>query len=140
MLPSPSRSLIALLLAGCGVSLKEPLRTRHAAADFVEVPYPPPAALAETVPPSPKGDGLVWVDGEWVFRGRSYVWQRGGWVVPAPGVRFAPWRFVFTQDGRLLFAPGTWYDARGTRLERVEPAVDASTPPNEFTPERATAR
>jgi hypothetical protein len=120
--------------------LNEPPRAQHAAADFVEVPYPPPAALAETVPPSPNGDGLVWVDGEWVFRGRSYVWQRGGWVMPSPGARFAPWLFVFTKDGRLLFAPGTWYDARGIKLERPEPAVAASTPPNEFTPERATAR
>lgn len=103
------------------------------------MPYPPPAALAETVPEQPN-DEAVWVDGEWLFQGRVYVWERGGWVVAPQGARHARWRFEFNPDGRLLLAPGTWYDARGVAIEAPEPVVPAATPANEYTPEPATAR
>lgn len=121
------------------MSLPLPESAEHRAEDFQQVPYPPPAALAETVPEPPLGE-RVWIDGEWAFRGKTYVWQRGGWIAPPSGARYAPWQFLLTPDGRLLYAPGTWYDSAGRRLERLEPVVPANTPPNAFTPERATAR
>lgn len=128
----------AFLSAGCGVAVPTPPVTQHAADDFREVPYPPPAALAETVPSAPD-DKAVWVDGEWAFHGRVYVWRRGGWVIMPIGARHAPWRFFYSRDARLLLAPGTWYDERGRRIEAPEPVVPAETPANEFTPEPATA-
>ena len=52
---------------------------------YAEVPYPPPAALVEVVPNAPGDDGAVWVDGHWLWRGRYYVWERGGWLLPPEG-------------------------------------------------------
>jgi hypothetical protein len=131
---------VLLLLGACGAALPAPERTEHPLSSYDEVPYPPPAALAETVPPRPHAPGVVWIDGEWVFRGTTYEWRRGGWVVPPPRSRFAPWRAWYRPDGRLMLASGTWYDARHARLHHVEPIVSAATPANELTPEAQTGR
>ncbi len=132
--------LLLLLLAACGASLPAPSRTKHPLSAYAEVPYPPPAALAETVPERPEGSGAVWVDGEWVFHGKAFVWRRGGWVVPPPGSKFAPWHSWYRSDGRLMHASGTWYDARHERLRRPEVVAPAVTPPNEVTTESQTGR
>jgi hypothetical protein len=129
----------ALVLLGCGSSLPTPASAQHPLSAYVEVPYPPPAALAETVPERPN-PAVVWLDGEWVFHGQAFVWRRGGWVVPPPASRFAAWRSWYRRDGRLMLAPGTWYDAKQQRVRRPEPLVPASTPPNEVTSERQTGR
>jgi hypothetical protein len=129
-----------LTLLGCGGSLPAPKLAEHPLAAYREVPYPPPAALAETVPEPPDRDGAVWVDGEWVFHGKSFVWRRGGWVVPPPASRFAPWRAWYRRDGRLMLASGTWYDAKYERVRRPDPLAPAATPPNEVTSESQTGR
>jgi hypothetical protein len=129
-----------LLLAGCGSGLPQPERTRHARESYLPVPYPPPAGLAETVPPEPKRDGAVWIDGEWAYHGSTYVWQRGGWVYPPPGARYAPWRALYQKSGRLMLAPGTWYDESGNPLPRPEVTDPARTPPNEVTAESQSGR
>lgn len=129
-----------LALLGCGGGLPAPAATQHPLSAYAEVPYPPPAALAETVPERPERDGVVWIDGEWVFHGRSFVWRRGGWVVPPPSGRFASWRSWYRRDGRLMLASGAWYDAKNQRLRPVEPVVPAFTPPNEITSELQTGR
>jgi hypothetical protein len=97
------------------------------------VPYPPPAAFAEVVPPGPKG--ALWIDGHWAWRGRQFIWQRGGWVAPPSGSRFAHWRIRYAQDGSLLFAEEAWYDAKLKPMESPKKVVEAFTPPNELTPE-----
>jgi len=124
----------------CGGGLARPPATEHPASAYVEVPYPPPAALAETVPEQPSRKDAVWVDGEWVYRGHGYVWRRGGWVVPPLSSHFATWRLWYSPDGRLMMARGTWYDAEHQRLRRPEPIVPATTPPNEITSEAQTGR
>jgi hypothetical protein len=129
-----------LLVLACSSGLPLPERTRHPREAFLPVPYPPPAALAETVPPQPERDEAVWIDGEWVFQGNRYVWQRGGWVEPPLGARFAQWRAVYQSAGRLFLAPGTWYDAAGHALPRPDIAVPARTPPNETTSETQSGR
>jgi hypothetical protein len=106
----------------------------------VEVPYPPPAALAETVTRRPKQSGAVWVEGSWDFRGKTYSWQRGGWTVPPANARFARSDVAYPLDGRVLFAPGTWYDAKGNILDQLQPIVPAATPRNDYTSETETAR
>lgn len=125
-------SLLGLLI-GCGSAVPSPSQIVHRADDFVEVPYPPPAALSETVADRPKQDA-VWVDGEWIFQGRNYVWRRGGWMALGPGMKYAPWQLVYARDGRLMLAPGTWY-ASGRRIPRPKPIAQATTPPNEYTSE-----
>lgn len=130
---------VASLALACGGSLPEPSTTVHSADVYRDVPYPPPAALAETIPVRPERE-VVWIDGEWVFSAGSYTWQRGGWVVPPQSGRFAPWHVYYRPDGRLMLAPGTWYDERGRRLPNREPLLEAFTPPNEFTSETEVGR
>jgi hypothetical protein len=103
------------------------------------VPYPPPAALPETVPDKPDGD-VVWLDGEWLFVSSSYVWRRGGWVVAPHAGQFAPWSTRYTKDGRLLLASGAWYDEENRPIHYVEPISAAATPANEFTRESQVGR
>jgi hypothetical protein len=132
---------LLLVLVGCGGLLPTPETTQHPLAAYVEVPYPPPAALAETVPPRPARAGVVWIDGEWIYHGDAYAWRRGGWVVPpAPTSRFAPWRAWYRRDGRLMMARGTWYDVKHQRFRSPPPIASASTPPNEVTSELQTGR
>lgn len=140
-LPRPASLAAAVfLVAACSSSLPSPERGRHAREAFLPVPYPPPAGLAETIPPPPEQGDAVWIDGEWVFHGRTYVWQRGGWVNPPPGARYAPWRAVYQNGGRLFLAPGTWYDDSGNEIPPPEVAVPAKTPPNEVTSESQSGR
>lgn len=132
-------AVLALLLLACGSSLPAPATTEHPLTAYAEVPYPPPAALAETVPDRPN-DAVVWVDGEWVFHGEGYVWRRGGWVTPPPKSKFAPWHTWYRSDGRLMMARGTWYDAKRERLRPPRPTTPAETPPNQVTSEFQTGR
>lgn len=74
----------------------------------------------------------MWVDGEWAFRGHGYVWRHGGWVAAPRGSTFAPWAFLFSEDGRLLYAPGTWYDPLGRKLVPPRPVIMAMTPEDAF--------
>jgi hypothetical protein len=82
----------------------------------------------------------VWVDGDWTFRGKLYAWRRGGWFNAPPDASYAPSQIVYLTDGRIMFAPATWYDARGQALPRPEPLVPAATPPNSLTSEFQTGR
>jgi hypothetical protein len=132
--------VLAFVLLGCGSSLPTPEAAEQPLAAFSQVPYPPPAALAETVPPRPTRDGVVWLDGEWVYHGDGFTWRRGGWVVPPPAGRFAAWRAWYRRDGRLMMASGTWYGPHQQRLRRPEPLVPAYTPPNDVTSESQTGR
>lgn len=136
----PFVALVGLSLAACAGSVPGPSTTEHPLSAYVEVPYPPPAALAETVSKRPERSGVVWVDGEWVYHGHAYVWRRGGWVAPPPASRFAAWRTWYRRDGRLMMATGNWYDAKHQRVRRPEPVEPATTPPNEVTSEFQTSR
>jgi hypothetical protein len=128
---------------GCTSALPTPETATQPATAFVEVPYPPPAALVEVVPerPTSPAGATVWVDGNWTWRGSQYVWQRGGWLVPPKGSSYATWQVYLAPDGRLLFATGTWYDAATHRpLPAPEWVAAARTPPNQVTSEKQTAR
>jgi hypothetical protein len=128
------------VLGACAASLPVPAQAIHPATAFIEVPYPPPAALVEVVPDQPEDSDTVWVDGHWVWRGRYYVWQRGGWLHPPENGAYASWQAHLAQDGRMLFAPGTWYDAAQRPLPNPELLRVARTPPNQTTAETETAR
>jgi len=135
--------LVALLVtlgwAWACSSLPTPTHTTHPAEAFVEVPYPPPAALVEVVTNRPDKDS-VWVDGNWVWRGRYYVWRRGGWLRAPAGARYADWQAYLAQDGRLLFAPGAWYDTEQRVVTAPRPLRMARTPDNQTTLETEVAR
>lgn len=136
-------SLFAALapwLFACGGSLPRPPIGEHPLSAYVEVPYPPPAALAETIPDKPEQAGVVWVDGEWVYHGEGFVWRRGGWVMAPPASQFAAWRTFYRSDGRLMMARGTWYDEARQRFRPPKPVAPAETPPNQVTSEFQTGR
>ena len=108
----------AITLLACSQRLPVPKTGPHpaGATNFIDVPYPPPPATVEVIPPKPPDPGAVWVDGEWAWQGKRWVWQSGGWVVPPAGGYFAPWLVYRLNNGRLLFAPGSWHKASGERL------------------------
>ena len=130
---------LSATLGSCVSSVPGPPLVVHPKSAFVEVPYPPPAALIEAVPPSPS-TSHVWLDGFWTWQGRYYTWIRGGWIFVSAGESFAPWQSFYTRSGLLMFAPGAWYSAGGDRVRPPEIRVPAYTPPNETTAEFQTAR
>jgi hypothetical protein len=108
----------AALLAGCGASLPRPAAAPQPDSAFVEVPYPPPPAVVETVPPRPS-PGALWIDGQWSWGSDQWVWSAGGWVAAPPGARFAQWQLRLGADGRLTFAASSWRDAAGREMQGV---------------------
>jgi hypothetical protein len=124
-----SAALLALaLLARCGRSLPQPRMGPHpvGATDYVEVPYPPPPARVEIVPPMP-APTAVWVDGEWAYRGKRWVWESGGWVQPPENGYFAPWFTKRLATGKLYFAPGRWHGPGGEPLPKPPILAPAET-------------
>jgi hypothetical protein len=96
--------------------------------------------LAEVVTKEPENCECVWVEGSWRFRNKSYAWRKGGWFMPPEKARYARPKVVFSLDGRVMYAPGTWYDASGGAFENLRPLVPAARPRNEMTSEAETAR
>jgi hypothetical protein len=133
-------SLVAVVAPACSSSLPAPPATAHPKRAFLEVPYPPPAALVEVVPERPKDDAAVWLDGHWVWRGRYYVWQRGGWVIPPENGAYAAWQSVLAKAGRIVCAPSAWYGPDGRPLPPPKVLTVARTPPNQTTVETEAAR
>jgi hypothetical protein len=126
---------LAVFPLGCGGGVPKPALGMHPCDAFVEVPYPPPAAVAEVIPPKPR-DGAVWMDGQWAWRGRYYVWQRGGWILPPPdGAYLAPWTRYYDKDGALFFADGVWRAKDGRRLMPPPKILPAAEPDARETPE-----
>ena len=109
---------ISMIVVACSSRLASPRVGTHPAATttYVEVPYPPPPARVEVIPPPPREAGAVWLDGEWAWLGKGWSWQTGGWVVPPADAYFAPWLVYRLENGRLLFASGAWHLASGERL------------------------
>jgi hypothetical protein len=133
--------LVGIVSSACSSSLPTPPATAHPKRAFEEVPYPPPAALVEVVPnPPKKNHDAVWLDGFWIWRGRYYVWQRGGWLVPPENGAYATWQSVLARDGRIVFAPGAWYDPKGRPLPSPKMLLYARSPPNQTTVETEAAR
>ena len=117
--------LAACALAACGARLPTPPYAPQLTSALAQVPYPPPPARVETVPPQPRADA-VWIDGSWEWR-RRWVWRVGGWVVAPRGAAYAPWVAVRGADGTLFFAPATWRDAHGNEID-PPPVLAAAIP------------
>ena len=102
--------LAALQLAvGCAPTVPGPVLGPHADDDPVlYVPYPPPPARSEELPPQPTVDA-VWVDGHYRFRSNGYEWVEGGWVMPLQGGHYAPPLVVRLRDGKLVYYEGHWH-------------------------------
>lgn len=94
-----------LLLFACAEALPLPELGPHVEEEPLVVPYPPPAARPEIVPDK-HGKSEVWVDGQWLWRGRRWVWQAGGFVVPPKDSYYAPAITLRQQDGSLAHFEG----------------------------------
>jgi len=104
---------LAVLLLGCGARHAQPPRGAHPPNDAVVVPFPPPPAKVEEVPPAPASH-CTWTDGYWEFSDR-WEWQPGEWVVPEPHCQLAPVE-LRRQGGQLWHARPRWYPDNVTLL------------------------
>ncbi|MDP9149116.1 MAG: hypothetical protein M3O36_04125, partial [Myxococcota bacterium] len=121
------RSLARASLAGalaCGGTLPVAPYMAQPESALGPVPYPPPPARVEFLPPRPSKTS-VWVDGEWAWRARRWSWRPGRWTVPRNGARFSPWALVRGEDGTLYFASGAWRDAKGVAWPEPTPLAFA---------------
>lgn len=107
--------VLALTLGSCGgSSLPQPARGPHVDGEPIAVPFPPPPARPDVIgsaPPDAKDP--VWVDGQWVWRGRSWVWQPGQWWERPPDQVWAAPAIVRLVDGQLVWFEGQWRAAVG---------------------------
>jgi hypothetical protein len=108
-------SLMLLGAAGCGALPRPPTGPVPPGAAGEEVPYPPPPARVETVPPR-HADGEVWIDGQWDWEGEAWRWLSGAWVSPPPNAYFTPWTTTLESNGRFLFVRATWRRRDGRPL------------------------
>jgi hypothetical protein len=100
---------IAALLSACGASVPVPKTGPHTNEEPVLVPYPPPPARVEVIPsPPPNLKDPVWIDGEWQWKGRRWVWQPGQWELPYADGYYALPTTVRLADGTLVYYPGDW--------------------------------
>jgi hypothetical protein len=107
---------LLVVLTGCANRLAVPTEALHGGEGFVVVPFPPPVAHVEQVPPQP-GLTAVWLDGSWEWTGSRYEWQRGRWAEPpAPGSRHASAGVVRSPTGVLYYYPSRWYRPDGTPM------------------------
>lgn len=77
--------------------------TTHAQHIYVDV-QPQARAMPRPLAPRPN---YIWIDGEWVRRGRHYVYRPGYWVAPRPGWVWVPGRWIRTYRG-WYWMPGSW--------------------------------
>ena len=102
------------------------------ATEAVCVPYPPPAAKPEVTGGAPS-ERAVWVDGDWIWRGRGapsstagkWEWKPGAWVEPPYGAKFARSVLVRMPNGALAWYPPHFHPAEHYELR---PRVDAAGP------------
>lgn len=99
----------SLALAACGPWLPLPKPGTHEGEEPILVPSAPPAPQVEIVPERPvDSPSAVWVDGQWLFRGRRWEWEPGRWEVPPPGATYAAPLVVYLPDKRIAWHAGRW--------------------------------
>lgn len=96
------------LACGCPATVPTPPLAGHEADVPETVPYPPPPARVELLPPRPS-DEATWVDGEWLWTESGWAWRPGSWEHPRPGARWAPPLSVRLPHGELVHYRGRWH-------------------------------
>jgi hypothetical protein len=129
--------LALALLSACSSGLPRPPTGRIPADALVEVPYPPPPAHVEVIPPQ-KNPRDVWIDGQWDWDGKAWKWTDGAWQAPPANAYFTAWTTVRRGDGQLFFARAAWRGKDGRALDLdgpnacpVLPAGRAAASPGE---------
>jgi hypothetical protein len=94
-------------LAGCVVAPPPP-RPIVEQPGVAYVQTPPPAPLAEAVPPPPGPDSaFVWKPGHWRWNGREYVWHAGLWERRERAGEWVPAHWENGPQG-WFFVEGRW--------------------------------
>jgi hypothetical protein len=104
-------STAAVALFGCAAASVVPVPKTgpHIGEEPALVPYPAPPARVEVVGKAPSTmKDAVWIDGEWLWKGRRWIWQGGHWDLPLPGGYYAPPVTVRLGDGALAHYEGGW--------------------------------
>ncbi|HEY5955916.1 MAG TPA: hypothetical protein VIV60_05160 [Polyangiaceae bacterium] len=90
-------------------------------ANSLTVPYPPPPAKVETMPPMPGNRACVYWDGQWVFGPRDWQWVSGAWVIQRDDCAFQRsrlfWHTLGADRAELRYRPGRW-------VQSANPAMD----------------
>lgn len=134
------RRCVAALLAlgasaaGCRSALPVPPTGPHEGDEPIIVPYPPPPGRVQVIH-RPEKEGMVWIDGEWHWKGRRWIWVDGRWEIPPAGGYYARPRIVGLADGRIAWFPGDWHVPRkpgakepGESGEPAKPGGSATKP------------
>lgn len=66
-----------------------------------------PAPRAVVVRPAAPHRNYIWVDGEYVRRGRGYVYREGYWAAPRVGRAWVPGHWIKERRG-WYWVPGFW--------------------------------
>lgn len=114
-------ALLVVACAGCRPELPLAPRTEGRCLAPIEVPYPPPAAHIQLIPPRPD-EAAVWLDGSWSWTGTAYLWTDGKWTEPTPGWRFAPAKTIRVPEGHLVHCAARWHDPAAPPEAEVTPA------------------
>ncbi|MBK8258595.1 MAG: hypothetical protein IPK82_38790 [Polyangiaceae bacterium] len=100
--------VFGVVAPGCGPRVPLPVYTNHDGEEPTTVPFPPPPPRPEVIPDKPASEGVVWIDGQWVFRARRWEWVPGSWETAPQGAKYAPPAVVTLSDGRLGWHCGKW--------------------------------
>ncbi len=117
-----SRWLLPWLLLGCS---RAPQTVRPVAADFQDVPYPPPPAqVEETTEALPGRPECRWLDGNYEWRRRKWQWLPGQWIVPVDGCNYVPAvvQWGSGPNALLYYTPPRWYRADGKTQCQAPPS------------------
>jgi hypothetical protein len=98
---------IVLLMAACAPRVPVPPTGPHRQDTPELVPYPPPPARVELIPPAPAPEAL-WIDGHWIWTAGGYAWHAGRWEPARVGAHYAPATTVRRSNGELLYYVGSW--------------------------------
>lgn len=117
-------SLTACTSSSSRLAPEVPLSDDTGPSDYTSslvVPYPPPPARIETMPPAPADPACVYLDGQWIFGARDWQWQAGGWVIARDDCSFAPsrlfWHPLGADRAELRYRVGRW-------VQTAYPTVD----------------
>jgi hypothetical protein len=100
-------AILLAALCACAPRTPTPPLGSHVSTRPQRVPYPPPAARSELIPPMP-ADEALWVDGQWLWIGDGWTWQAGDWARPSAGAYYAPPKIERRADGELVWFEGHW--------------------------------